>query len=48
MPLQKCTVKGQQGWKWGNEGKCYIGKDAKKLAVQQGYAIEGEKDDFKP
>lgn len=41
MPLKRCKEKGQSGWKWGNEGKCYVGKDAKKKALKQGVAIEG-------
>lgn len=38
MPLQKC---GSGGWRWGNSGKCFTGKDAKKKAIIQGIAIEG-------
>lgn len=38
MPLNRC---GEDGWKWGSEGKCYTGKDAKQKAIRQGVAIEG-------
>jgi len=41
MPIKKCSSDGQSGYKWGNEGKCYTGKDAKKQAIKQGIAIEG-------
>lgn len=37
MPLKRCP----NGWKWGDKGKCYTGKDAKKKAIKQGIAIEG-------
>ena len=46
MPVQKCQSKGKSGWKYGKEGKCYIGKEAKKKAIKQGLAIarrKGEK-----
>ncbi len=46
MPLKRCTENGKSGWKWGNSGKCYTGKDAKKKAIKQGIAIEGP-DKFK-
>lgn len=39
MPLMQCTHKGQSGWKWGDGGRCYVGKDAKKKALIQGLAI---------
>ena len=39
MPLKKCSENGKSGgWKWGNQGKCYFGPDAKKKAIKQGYA----------
>ena len=40
MPVQRCTVDGKPGWKWGSQGKCYVNK-AKALA--QGRAIEARK-----
>ena len=41
MPLNNCSENGKNGWKWGDEGKCYTGKDGKKQAIKQGIAIEG-------
>lgn len=41
MPVKKCQINGKQGYKWGDEGKCYTGPDAKKKAIAQGIAIEG-------
>ena len=41
MPLKKCTTDNKSGYKWGNEGKCYTGPNAKKEAIKQGLAIEG-------
>jgi len=38
MPIKKCTENGQEGWSWGN-GKCFIGKNAKKEAIKQAIAI---------
>ena len=43
MPLKRCQINGKDGWKWGNEGKCYTGPDAKKDAIKQGIAVEGDK-----
>lgn len=41
MPLKKCTIDNNSGYKWGNKGKCFTGPDAKKKAIKQGVAIEG-------
>lgn len=46
MPLKKCSEGGKSGWKWGDQGHCYTGKDGKKQAIKQGIAIEGP-DKFK-
>lgn len=43
MPIKPCTRNGKKGYKWGDEGKCYIGKDAKRRAKQQGAAINAQK-----
>ena len=43
MPLKRCSENNESGWKWGDQGKCYTGKDAKKKALKQGVAIEGSK-----
>lgn len=40
MPLKKCSSNNRSGWKWGDKGHCYTGKDAKKKAIRQGYAID--------
>ena len=40
MPLKRCSKDGQEGWKWGDEGHCYIGPNAKENALKQGKAIE--------
>ena len=45
MPLKRC---GKNGWKWGDAGKCYTGKDAKKKALAQAVAMgEFNKSDVK-
>lgn len=36
MPLKRC----KNGWKWGDSGTCYTGKDARRKALKQGQAIE--------
>jgi len=41
MPLKKCQNNNQDGWKWGENGHCYTGKDAKQKAIKNGVAIEG-------
>ena len=38
MPIKSCTEKGKSGKQWGNHGKCYTGKDAKKKAQTQAKA----------
>ena len=39
MPVKPCTKNGQSGFKYGDSGTCYTGKDAKKRAERQGRAI---------
>lgn len=47
MPVKECQENGKPGFKWGDEGKCYVytPKDekernqAKKKAILQGIAI---------
>lgn len=39
MPIKKCQVKGKSGFKYGDSGKCYTGKNGKKKAIKQGLAI---------
>lgn len=43
MPLKKCSADGKSGWKWGDSGHCYPGKEGKKKAIKQGIAVEGPK-----
>lgn len=45
MPVKECIIDGKSGWKWGNHGKCYTGRDGKIKAQTQGVAaiIGGEK-----
>lgn len=43
MPLMPCKSNGKDGWKWGSDGKCYTGPDAKSKAKRQGRAIEANK-----
>ena len=43
MPVQRCTKNGKKGWKWGANGTCYIGRDAKEKAERQGRAIEANR-----
>ena len=38
MPIKKCSTKGKSGYKWGNSGKCYVGKGAKGKAEKQAAA----------
>jgi hypothetical protein len=43
MPLKRCTTtedgNTKNGWKYGDQGKCYTGPGAKKKAINQGVAI---------
>lgn len=39
MPIKKCIIKGKNGWKWGDEGKCYTGPSGKVKAARQGLGI---------
>jgi hypothetical protein len=41
MPLKNCSANGTTGWKWGDSGHCYTGKNGKKKAIKQGLAVEG-------
>ena len=38
MPVKRCISKGKKGYKWGDEGKCFIGSDGKVKAAKQGIA----------
>ena len=39
MPIKECQINGEQGYKWGEQGKCYTGPNAKEKAIAQGIAI---------
>jgi TolA-binding protein len=47
MPVQRCEREGEQGWQYGDTGKCYLASEegsddeAKRKAYLQGAAIEG-------
>ena len=38
MPVQKVTVGGKTGYRWGKSGKVYTGSGAKAKAERQGKA----------
>lgn len=38
MPIKSCKKGGKSGKKWGNKGKCYTGKNARKKAGKQAQA----------
>lgn len=40
MPLQRCTINGKKGWRWGKHGKCYTGPNARSRALRQARAIK--------
>ena len=49
MPIKTCSADGKSGYKYGDSGHCYTGKDAKKKAIKQGLAIhykQGTMDKF--
>lgn len=39
MPLQRCLREGKAGWRWGREGYCFTGDNAKNKALSQAVAI---------
>lgn len=41
MPIKSCQINGEDGWKYGDAGTCYPGKEGKKKAIAQGVAITG-------
>jgi hypothetical protein len=40
MAIRPCENEGRIGSKWGEDGVCYTGKDARKNALKQGIAEE--------
>lgn len=43
MPIMKCQADGKDGYKYGENGTCYTGSDARMKAAKQGRAIEASK-----
>jgi hypothetical protein len=39
MPIKNCELDGQDGYKYGDHGTCYTGKDGKQKAINQAIAI---------
>lgn len=40
MPIKRCQKNSKKGYKWGSEGKCYVGPGAKEKALKQMRAIK--------
>ena len=47
MPFKKCSSGGKTGVKYGDSGKCYTGKGARKKAGKQAQAIKASKNSKK-
>jgi hypothetical protein len=43
MPLKRCQKDKKPGWKWGDTGRCFVGRGARAKALRQGRAIEVSK-----
>ena len=43
MPIKRCSSDGKSGYKWGDSGHCYTGKDGREKARKQGISIEVSK-----
>jgi len=39
MPVKRCQSNKKPGYKWGDQGNCYTGKNARQKALRQGRAI---------
>lgn len=48
MPLERCTIDGKEGWRWGSSGKCYTGPEGRALALRQARAILANQGDSLP
>lgn len=46
MPAELCQSEGRIGWKWGGEGVCFVGPDAKARAEEVGRAIAARRADL--
>lgn len=40
MPIKRCQHSGMKGYKFGDKGKCYTGKENKDKALKQSRAIK--------
>lgn len=40
MPVKPCSSGGKSGHKFGDNGKCYAGKNSRSKAAKQGRAIK--------
>lgn len=40
MPIQRCTIGGNRGYKWGQQGTCYTGPNGRRKALRQAAAIK--------
>jgi len=40
MPIKECQKDKKKGHKYGDTGKCYVGRGSRKKAVKQGQAIK--------
>lgn len=43
MPIQRCNRDGKEGWRYGEEGFCYLGSNAKNKARRQAAAVHMSK-----
>lgn len=39
MPIKRCQIDGKSGFKYGDEGTCYTGPNAREKAIRQAIAI---------
>lgn len=42
MPVISCERDGKPGWKWGPNGTCFIGPDARQKAINIGQALKAQ------
>ncbi len=42
MSLRSCSNNGRKGFKWGSNGACFTGRNARQRALEQGVASELE------
>lgn len=44
MPVKGCQGGSKSGYKYGDSGKCYVGKGGKATAERQGRTIKGNQE----